>query len=272
MGERHAVRLMRRGGAVLFAIWAGIWAILGGFVVGTLFVLPFAAVPRGQRERYTIGGAALWARWVLAVLAVRTEVTGDAELQPGEGALVFCNHRSWLDPVLLIRYTRSNGLSKQEIFYIPAVGMFGWLAGAVFFDRTDKHQRQRARDEVQFLVSSGFRIQVFPEGTRARDGVLREKVYLRLAMDCWPLGVPVVPCALLGTEDVLPVGRFEAWPGQRVRLDIGRALRPADYPDARRFAQACWDDVVARVGRLTAHAAESPERGSNPHSREGRGF
>ena len=114
-------------------------------------------------------------------------------------------------------------------------------------------------------------MQVFPEGTRTRTGELKERVYLNLPMDCYREKLPVVCCAVWGTERVLPPDVFGCWPYQEVRLRIGRTLRPADYPDARTFARACWDEVK-RLVEEAKEAEKCPERDSNPHFLTERGF
>lgn len=238
---------MRRAAAAMFGVWALLLSILGAAVVGTTMLLPFWPVPRGRRERFTIVGAQIWARFVIqVVLLCRVKVEGS--IPHGDGALLVCNHRSWLDPLLLIGWTRSNGLSKKQVLYIPAVGFFGWLSGAVYFDRRDPAQRAHARDEVMRLIRSGHRIQLFPEGTRTTTGRLREKVYLTLVRDAWEAKVPVVPCAVFDTERVLPVDRWAAHPLQKVRVKVLEALQPADFESADAFAEAAWQRVREAVG------------------------
>lgn len=240
--------------ALLAAIFGGgvLLAAMGiASVMGAALVLPLVVLPRGRRERYAMTPAVWYAGIVLErLLLVRARVEGRLDLRPDEGAVILCNHRSWLDPLLLMRHSRSNGLSKGLIFWIPFIGQYAWLAGAVFFDRADRRDRDRARREVMALVRSGHRLQVFPEGTRTRDGELAERVYLNLPMDCFKAGHPVACCAVYGTERVLPPGRFEAWPCQEVRLVFGRTLRPEDHEDARAFANACWEEVKTLVARL----------------------
>lgn len=258
--------------AGIYGVAVLVGAVALGFVMGTILVLPLWVVPRGRRERWTLPPAVWWSGLVLRwLLFVRARVEGAPDLAEGEGAVVLCNHRSWLDPLLLMHHARSNGLSRGLVFWIPILGLYGWLAGAVFFHRGNLHSRANARREVMTLVRSGMRLQVFPEGTRSRDGELLERVYLDLARDSFKEGHPVVCCAVYGTERVLPPGVFGAWPGQEVRLRFGRTLRPRDWPDARAFAEACWDEVRHLVAGLRAEE-ESPGRDSNPHSREGRGF
>lgn len=249
---------MSRFAAALYGLFVFVVAIASGLVIGTLGVLPFVLIPRGRRERFTIHAAVAWSRLVTTLLARRLQVTGAPGLRSGEGALVICNHRSWLDPLLLMTWTRSNGLSKSQILYIPVIGLYGWLAGTVFFDRKSRDGRTRARREVLHLALCGSRIQVFPEGTRTAAVRPRERVYLRLMVDCYSRGIAVVPCAVVGSDDVLPPGRFGVWPFQPVFLDVGTALRPADHPSATAFATACWEDVRRRHAALLDRATTSP--------------
>lgn len=240
---------MRRLFAAAFAVWSLIASISAAAVVGITMVLPFAPVPRGRRERYTMIGAEWWAWFVVHVILL-TKVRIRQPMPEVGGAILLCNHRSWLDPLMLMAWGRSNGLSKREILYIPAVGFFGWLAGGVFFDRRSPSGRSRARDDVMLLVRNGHRIQVFPEGTRTKDGRLREKVYLTLARDAWEAGVPVVPCAVAHTERVLPVGKLAAYPLQPVDLIFGEVMRPADHASGDAFAEQAWERVRALVASL----------------------
>ena len=235
----------------LFGVYILILSLTTIAIVGVLGILPFVVLPRGRRERYAINGAVVWARlFVRLITLTRVEVTGQVQLPPNSGALVISNHRSWMDGPVLMAHTRSNGLSKAGIFWIPLIGQFAWISGAVFFDRRSPEQRAKARQDVLFQLRSGNRIQLYPEGTRTKNGELREKVYLTLVRDCFDAKVPVVPCALMGTERVLPPGYFAAIPLQQVRLDIGEALLPEDFDNGDDFADAAWEEVKRRVGVL----------------------
>jgi 1-acyl-sn-glycerol-3-phosphate acyltransferase len=240
---------------VLLAVyaWAGlVFGSLSALVIGTFGILPFIVLPRGRREPYTSPAAALWAGSCLRFLQVRVEVTDGSNLDTHQGGMFICNHRSWVDPLLMIRYARAPGLSKALVFWIPFVGLYGWIVGSVFFNRGSATARTRARWETVWLLKQGRRIAVYPEGTRSRDGRLGERVYLTLLKDCFEAGVPVIPCAVWGTERVLPVNRAVAVPFQRCRFDIGKPMEPEQFPDADAFANACWREVVRRVDALRA--------------------
>ena len=258
------MKVLRAITGVVFGLWVLFASICGAMVIGTCIALPFCWLPRGKRERYTRTACRLWAKFTLLLMMVRLEVTGDANLGRHDGAIVFANHRSWLDPIVLAATFSAGGLSKRQILYIPFIGMYAYLTGSIFFDRRSLKQRLRARDEVVGLVRSGCRLQVFPEGTRSKTDTVRDKVHLRTARDAWSNDLLVVPCALWGTDRAIPVKERAAWPLQRVRLHICAALRPEDYPDDRAFAHAAWDGVVTHVERLKREDARSGNRTRTP--------
>jgi 1-acyl-sn-glycerol-3-phosphate acyltransferase len=252
------MRLLTIPFGLLFGAYALIVSCIAAGFTGFTGVLPFAVLPRGQRETRIMYPASWWATFVVRfVLLARPTITGGYEPGP-TGALFISNHRSWLDPLLMMAYVRSQGLSKSTIKFIPFVGWFARMAGTVFVDRDSLWSRKRAKDEVMFLVRSGARLTLYPEGTRTRDGDMLRKVHLALVKDCFHEGLPVVPCAVWGTERTLPVGPPLAWPLQRCRLDIGTPLVPSDFPDADAFAKACWAEVTARAERLRRENEVTP--------------
>ena len=228
-------------------------AIVAALISGMLIAVPFIPLRRGKRERFSVWCAVVWSHVVVrGFLLARPTVTGRGTLPSDRGALVVGNHRSWIDPLLMAGYLRAMGLSKKEIFYLPFIGLFAYLAGAVFVDRKSPERRKRARQEVMDLVRSGARVALFPEGTRTRDGELKDKVYLTLVRDCWEAEVLVLPVGFWGTERTLPATQAMAVPFQSCRMDIGAVMDPRGYESADAFAEAVWEDVRQRVARLRA--------------------
>lgn len=229
------------GGIGLTLVWAAL---------STLPILPFALLPRGRRERYAIRGAQWWAWMVLRpTVFARVTTVGLEHLPADDGYLVACNHRSWIDVVLLQLYTKSNGVSKKEVAWVPFFGLNGWLSGAIFFDRSSKMARGRVVTDAIRLLSGGANLHVFPEGTRTRDGRLREKVSLRLLETASELGRPVIPAVTWGTERVVPASRLYAMPFQEVGLEVGAPVprRPDETP--AEHAARVWEEVKAMAAR-----------------------
>jgi 1-acyl-sn-glycerol-3-phosphate acyltransferase len=183
----------------------------------------------------------------------RLDVTGRDTLPYGEGYLVVSNHRSAVDIPLTIMTTHTQGVSKRVVLFIPFLGVLGYMGGAIFFKRKVAGERKRALRESLEMMLSGNALQVYPEGTRTRDGKLR-KPKLGLVQACWDKGITVVPSALWGTENVVPPP-VQLRIGVRVKQRILAPMRPSDWPDRESFATEVWRRVV--------DATEALERSSS---------
>lgn len=248
---------MKRAFGFLYAV-LGMMVVLVFAATSSIPILPTAVLPRGRRERYAIHGARYFAWGCLRpVLWVRDEVIGREHLPREGGYLVVSNHRSWLDVALLILHTKSQGVSKREVAWIPFFGLNGWLTGAIFFDRRDKAGRARVVAETLQLLAGGANVHVFPEGTRTRDGRLSEKVHLKLVHAVAQAGHAVVPACTWGTEGGMPAAAVHAMPGQRMGIEIGAPMRLADGETPEAFGERVWGEV-RRMAR--AHGADEPFR------------
>lgn len=219
-------------------------------------IYPFAILPRGKRERYTIRGAQYFAWGCLhPVLFIRKTVVGLQNLPSDPGYLVVSNHRSWLDVPLLILHTRSQGVSKKEVAWIPFFGLNGWLSGAIFFDRRSPQGRARVVSDTLHLLRSGANVHVFPEGTRTRSGQLAQKVHLRLVQAAAEDGRTIVPCCTWGTELGVPPTGVYAMPFQPMGLEVGVPMRRGEDEPADAFAERVWAEVVRMA---QARGADAP--------------
>ncbi|WP_182354329.1 lysophospholipid acyltransferase family protein [Flaviflexus huanghaiensis] len=107
------------------------------------------------------------------------------------------------------------------------------------------------------LLKAGIPILIFPEGTRSRDGRMGEFKAGAAALS-QKLGVPIVPVALIGGYDAMPVGTF--WPKKgrpRVKLVIGRPMHAEPGENVEHYNARIRASVAAM--RATGH----------PHSGEG---
>jgi 1-acyl-sn-glycerol-3-phosphate acyltransferase len=141
---------------------------------------------------------------------------------PAKGAAILaCNHLSYADwlfmPLVLSR--RVTFVAKAEYFTSP--GIKGWLqkhffagSGQVPIDRSGASAAEGALMSAKKVLAEGGLFGIYPEGTRSHDGRLyRGKTGIaRIALES---GVPVVPCAVVGTDVVAPPGK-----------KFGKVIRP----------------------------------------------
>ncbi len=148
------------------------------------------------------------------------------------GAIIAANHLSFLDPPAIgaALTRRSYFFAKQELFEVPVLGWFISKSYAFPVDR-DTVDRTAIRNAISIL-QAGELLTMYPEGSRSPDGTL-QNANTGAAFIARQAGVPIIPCAIKGTNKVFPRG---AWCLHRGRVDV-------------EFGQPiCVDDFVARDG------------------------
>lgn len=205
---------------------------------------------------------------------------------PASGpVLLAANHRSFLDPFVI------GTMVRRPVYYVAKKELFSsrlqaWLLnslGAFPVDRGASDQEMLAT--ARAILERGDALVIFPEGTRVRPGALGtpKRGVGRLALET---GAPIVPLAVIGTEDVR-----RGWRICPRRVTI-RAGRPLTYPTverpSRHLAQAVTDRIwpcvqlqwewlggtppirtAAIVGHAPALAAGLRSAGIDPTARVG---
>ncbi|MBT9538657.1 1-acyl-sn-glycerol-3-phosphate acyltransferase [Thiobacillus sp.] len=155
----------------------------------TLAALVFPLCRTALRDRIIMA----WARQLLRVLGVRLQA-GPPPALP-KGALLVCNHVSWLDIYLIYAARRVHFVSKAEVRNWPVAGWLAHKTGTLFIERGRRADTKRINAEMRLLLQSGAWVAVFPEGTTS-DGRGLLRFLPSLLQPAVELNCPVVPAAL----------------------------------------------------------------------------
>ena len=105
-----------------------------------------------------------WSARLLAILAVRLEISGTPPVTSAPATMIIANHVSWLD-IFAINATHAvRFVAKSEIRRWP---LFGWVCervGTVFIHRRRRHHIAQVNREVVSALRRGELFAVFPEG------------------------------------------------------------------------------------------------------------
>lgn len=223
--------------------------------------------------------------WLLAATAAplvslfaKLEIEGGEKL-PREGAYVLApNHYSEFDPLVVALATWKLGraprfMAKESLFHIPVLGGVMRATGMVPVARTSSRaSAQQTLKTAETLVEHGRGLIVYPEGTLTRDPdmwPMRGKTgAVRLALEG---GIPLVPMAHWGTQQILPrYGKLRLWPlRRRVRVLVGDPVDLSEF--ASKAAQpaaltAATDRLMADIAGLlsTLRGEPAPAERWNP--------
>ncbi len=224
---------------------------LSTIVMGTISLVTALWDDDGRQQ---LAVARAWARSLLWFAGARVKVVGLEKLDP-RGSYVVCpNHVSYMDTPILLTHIRVNFrfLAKKELFSIPFLGGHLKRAGNISVPLDDPRAALKVLTEAGHAMKKrGLSMLVFPEGGRSETGELQEfrdgAAYLAIKG-----GVPVVPVAIVGIREVLPMHSNHIRPGS-VTLRIGDpiptdGMRPSDRTA---LTQRIFDAIVEmqRQGR-----------------------
>ena len=207
-------------------------------------------------------------------LLYRPWVEGEENVPP-EGAAIFAsNHLSFSDSVFLplVVPRRITFLAKSDYFTGP--GPKGRLTAAFFrgvgqvpVDRSGAGAGDAALRSGLKVLRRGEFLGIVPEGTRSPDGRLyRGKTGVaRMALEA---GVPVIPVAMVGTDQAQPTGKVVP-KIMRIGVRIGKPMDFSRYEgleDDRFVLRSITDEVMyelmllSRLEYVDVYAASMKDR------------
>jgi 1-acyl-sn-glycerol-3-phosphate acyltransferase len=203
------------------------------FVLSTVFFITFGIfiiLLSGPDVANRIAGAG-WARFNCFMTPVRMNVVGRGNIVEKQSYVVVANHQSAFDIFVLWGFLGidTRWVMKKELRKIPLFGLAGKLGGNIYIDRSDRKGAYESLKEARNILVDGVSLIMLPEGTRSRDGKLREfrKGAFVMSVD---LGIPLLPVSIVDTRHILPPGTLNLFPG-RATLVIHEPVAAEGYDE-----------------------------------------
>jgi 1-acyl-sn-glycerol-3-phosphate acyltransferase len=168
------------------------------------------------------------------------------------------NHISALDIPLLYQFLpfQFRIIAKKELFRYPFMGWHLRRSGQIPIDRDSAAASMRSLAHAVRSLKAGMPLVVFPEGGRSANGQVQPFMtgafYIAIKA-----GVDIVPMAVVGTFEVLPMNSLHIRPGP-LELVVGEPISTAGY------GLRDMDGVAARVQRAVEDLYYSRSRVPDP--------
>jgi 1-acyl-sn-glycerol-3-phosphate acyltransferase len=216
---------------------------------GSLSLL-ISLVDRRGRVQHRI--AQSWARLCVWVSGSRLTVRGAEKLRQHPVAVYASNHTSYMDtPVIFAALPMQfRILAKKELWPIPFIGWYLNRSGQIPIDTVNPRASLSSLGAAAKALRSGMPLFVFPEGARTPTGRLQPflsgAAYLAIRAQ-----VPLVPIALSGVYDLLPIHTRHFYSSE-LTLSVGEPIETAGMTLRQ------TDELTARL-RVAIESLRQPQ-------------
>lgn len=205
--------------------------------------------------------AQTWARVCVWVSASRLTIQGEENLRKHPVAVYAANHTSYMDtPVIFSSLPfQFRILAKKELWSLPFIGWYLARSGQIPVDVDNPRATLSSLSAGVKALKAGMPLFVFPEGSRTPDGETKEflagAAYLAIRAQ-----VPLVPIALSGVYDLLPIHTKHFFPGD-LTLIVGDPIETTGMTprQTEELTTRLRDTVVGMLRQPTAEAVSSPQ-------------
>lgn len=206
-----------------------------------------------------------------AYLGPRFRLAGREWIPRGGGCLVCANHIGTIDPALVPAWVDrpdSWSMAKAEALQGHGLGtavLRAYHAFGVVRHTPDRRALRRARD----ILEGGGVLFLYPEGHRGWDGRM-QRAEPGAGFLARVSGVPVLPVAIVGTNEVIGQGR--SFPRRRpVTVRFGPPFRVREHSEdgSRVTNQEAADAIMLRIADMLPEAmwGEYADRRDDPRLR-----
>jgi 1-acyl-sn-glycerol-3-phosphate acyltransferase len=229
--------------------------ILATIVLGTVNLAVSLFDHTGRKQ---VAVARFWSRVIIRIAGVKLEIEGLEKIDPNGSYVFASNHVSYMDTPVVLGHipVQFRFLAKKSLFSVPFLGYHLKRAGHLSVPRENPRQALKTMAEAGRIIKErGISVLIFPEGGRSLEGLKPFKegaAYIALNA-----GVPVVPVALKGTLQVLPMHSLNVRPGL-VTMRIGDPIPTAHLTPRDRGALT--EEMFARVAELLDETPRALEK------------
>jgi 1-acyl-sn-glycerol-3-phosphate acyltransferase len=204
-----------------------------------------------------------WARALMSTSGCRLKIRGGENLEKHSVAVYASNHTSYMDtPVIFASLPfQFRILAKKELWPIAFIGWYLNRSGQIPVDTTNPHATLSSLGAGVKALRGGMPLFVFPEGGRTSTGELQAflsgAAYLAIRAQ-----VPLVPIALSGVYDLLPIHTRHLYPGE-LKLSVGEpidtcGMTPRQVDQLTSQLRSAIEKMLAESAGQTIERAAAP--------------
>lgn len=198
---------------------------------------------RSGRQQHLV--ARIWAAAMLRSSFSPVRIVGAEKLKNYPVAVYASNHLSYMDtPALFAKLPfQFRILAKQGLWKVPFVGWYLDRSGQVPIDSGSSRSAVAGLLRGVAALKAGMPLVLFPEGSRSPDGHI-QAAHSGCAFMALRAGVPLVPLALIGTYELLPIHVYSLRP-RPLMIIVGDPIPTAGLTtrDADALTVRLYDEI-----------------------------
>jgi 1-acyl-sn-glycerol-3-phosphate acyltransferase len=230
---------------------AVLWTITGlyFFVIGAILVFLGLIIDPRKND----WPQRMFFRNILRLAGAGLEVRRSPGFDPLRTSIFVCNHVNIFDPFVIYsaipQFVR--GFELDSHFKVPVYGwMMGWFGNIPVPEVPSREKLEIMNNRAKAALDAGISLIGFPEGSRTRDGQVKEfkRGIFTIAQK---FGMPIVPVSIVGSYQFFQTGHWMLCPGE-----ITVYLH--DTIDTSTVQRSSLDDLRRRVQEIVSRpVAES---------------
>ncbi len=216
----------------------------------------------GQQQHRIAQG---WARVMLRLAGSPMTVVHPERLHQPTACVFTCNHLSYMDTPALFGTLpfQFRILANHYLFRYPFIGWHLTRSGQVPIDQSSMRSQIAGLSTGVKALKAGTPLLLFPDGSRSSDGHVRQFLS-GAAFMAIKAQVPLVPMALIGTYELLPMHTYSLAP-RPLMLVVGEpivtaGLRTKNADDITAQLLAAISDMYYAHSNLERPAVAPPSQ------------